>query len=197
MGRFRLEHLLVGSLLVNAGLLGFIVALLLVPGPAPDFMIARRAPVPAAMKMPEFDLEGRLLLARLLDRDAEAAAERAHRASRAREAFAEVLLEENPSPEEITARSEALKAAMDALGGGFLDAVTAGAAKLDLEERKKLAAFLLHLPSPDFSIRIGGPPVPGGSGGTGFGGPSFGTHAGPGFVPRAEDAPSGLPAAAE
>lgn len=158
MGRFRLEHLLVGSLLVNAGLLGFIVALLLVPGPRPGFIMARPMPGPMAMKMPEFGLEDRLLLARLLDRDAEAAAERAHRASEARAAFAEVLSKENPGAEEIAEKGEALKAAMEAFGAGFLNVIVTAAPKLDLEQRRALAGLLLHAPEPgDFFLQKGGP----------------------------------------
>lgn len=197
MGRFRLEHLLVGSLLVNAGLLGFIVALLLVPGPRPDFLMVRAERGPMSVKLPEFDMENRLFLARILEQDAEASAERLRRANEARKAFAEVLLEENPSPEEVAARSEALKSAMNALGGGFLDAITVGAAKLDLEERRKLATFLLHLPSPDFSIRIGGPPGAMRNGGAGFAVPTIGAHRDPGFMPQSQNAPSGLPVADE
>lgn len=156
MGRFRLEHLLVGSLLVNAGLLGFIVALLLVPGPKPGFIMSRSMPmpVPMAMEMPAFGLEDRLLLARLLDRDAEAAAERARRASEARAAFAEALSKENPQAEEIAEKGAALNAAMEAFGAGFINLIVTAAPKLDLAERRAIADLLIHAPDPgDFFVR--------------------------------------------
>ncbi|MEQ8267467.1 MAG: hypothetical protein RH982_09740 [Parvibaculum sp.] len=148
MGRFRLEHLLVGSLLVNAGLLGFLVALLLVPGPKPGFIMARPAFGPAAMEMPAFGLEDRLLLARLLEQDSEAAAERARRASAARAAFAEALSKETPQAEEISEKGAALNAAMEEFGAGFINLIVTAAPKLDLAERRALADLLLHAPEP-------------------------------------------------
>lgn len=149
MGRFRLEHLLVGSLLANAALLGFISALLLAPGPKPALFAARLDRMPMAVKLPEFDRESRLFLGRILERDAEAAMERSRRAAQTRAAFSEILVQENPQAEEIAARGEDLKTAMEALGGGFLDAIIAAAPNLALEERRKLAAFLLRLPDDD------------------------------------------------
>ena len=157
MGRFRLEHLLVGSLLVNAGLLGFIVALLLVPGPTPGFVMSRPAFGPVAIKTPEFGLEDRLLLARLLERDSEAAA-RAKRASEARAAFAEALSRENPQAEEIAEKGKALNAAMEEFGAGFINLIVMAAPKLDLVQRRALADLLLSAPEPgDIFVRGGRP----------------------------------------
>lgn len=147
MGRFRLEHLLVGSLLVNAGLLGFIVALLLVPGPMPGFVMSRPAFGPVPIKTPEFGLEDRLLLARLLERDSEAAA-RAKRASVARAAFAEALSRENPQAEEIAEKAKELNAAMEEFGAGFINLIVTAAPKLDLAQRRALADLLLSAPEP-------------------------------------------------
>ncbi|MDP2151781.1 hypothetical protein [Parvibaculum sp.] len=182
MRRFRLEHLLVGSLLVNAGLLGFVVALLLVPGPRPAFTMSYPLPMPTAMKMPEFGLEDRLLLARLLERDGEAAAERAHRASAARAAFAEALSKENPQAEEIAEKGKALNAAMEEFGAGFINLIVTAAPKLDLAQRRALADLLLHAPEPgDFFLQKRGPgptfsigggsPFPSGEGASGGGTP--------------------------
>ncbi|GMV62269.1 MAG: hypothetical protein AMXMBFR74_14380 [Parvibaculum sp.] len=157
MSRFRLEHLLVGSLLVNAGLLGFIVALLLVPGPTPGFVMSRPAFGPVAIKTPEFGLEDRLLLARLLERDSEAAA-RAKRASVARAAFAEALSRENPQTEEIAEKAKALNAAMEEFGAGFINLIVTAAPKLDLAQRRALADLLLSAPEPgDIFVRGGRP----------------------------------------
>lgn len=157
MGRFRLEHLLVASLLVNAGLLGFIAALLLVPGPRPGFAMSRPAFGPMAIKTPDFGLEDRLLLARLLERDSEAAA-RAKRASVARAAFAEALSRENPQAEEIAQKAKALNAAMEELGAGFMNLIVTAAPKLDLAQRRALADLLLSAPEPgDIFVRGGRP----------------------------------------
>ncbi|MBO6635937.1 hypothetical protein [Parvibaculum sp.] len=193
MGRFRLEHLLVGSLLANAALLGFIAALLLAPGPRPAFFAVRADRMPMAVKLPEFDMESRLFLARLLERDAEAAAERARRAAQARAAFSEALSQENSQADEIAARGEDLKAAMDALGEGFLDAIVAAAPELAPDERRKLADFFLRLPADDLvfpgqeGAGIEGPP--------GFPTPPFGVP-GPGFPPPGQgegvEEPAGL-----
>ena len=193
MGRFRLEYLLVGSLLANAALLGFIGALLLVPGPRPALFALRPDGMPMAVKLPEFDRESRLFLARILERDAEVAAERARRAAQARVAFSQALVRENPQADEIAARGEDLKAAMDALGGGFLDAIVAAAPKLALDERRKLAAFLLRLPDDDLVFR--GPEGAGVNRHSGFATPSFGVR-GPGFPPPGQgegvEAPAGV-----
>ncbi len=158
MGKFRLEHLLVGSLLVNAALLGFVVALLLLPGPRSGFMMSGPLPMPTAMKMPPFGLEDRLLLARLLEQDSEAAAERAHRASVARAAFAEALSEGNPQAEEIAEKGKALNAAMEEFGAGFINLIVTAAPNLDLAQRRALADLLLSAPEPgDFFLQKRGP----------------------------------------
>lgn len=170
--RFRLDYFLVASLLVNAGLLGFIVALLLVPGPKPVFMISRTEPGPGAIEMPQFGFENRLFLAQFLEQDAEKAAERARRVDRARIAFSDVLAQQNPQAGEIVARGEELKAAMDEVGEGFLDAIVAAVPKLDLEERRKLSAFFLRLPPADFIFS--GPASAGVKGHPGLTGSPFG-----------------------
>lgn len=186
--RFRFDYVLVASLLVNAGLIGFLVALLSVPGPMPG--MGRGFPIPHAgpgsMQPPDFDFGQRLFLAGLLEKDAEAAAGRMQRAAEARKAFAEALSEENPDQEEIVARGEVLKEAMEEVGDGFLDAIVSAAPKLGFDERRKLSAFLLRLPSPALPLSkqggsAGDPVYPGRPA---FEASPFG---GPGAVPSEKD----------
>lgn len=181
--RLRLDYVLVASLLLNAGLLGFFAALLLLPGPMPGLgrgVVVSRLDMVHGVTPPDFGFGDRLSLARLLERDAAAAGKRIRAAEDARQAFSDVLSQENPDKEEIIARGEELKAAMNDVGGGFLDAIVAAAPELGLDERRKLAVFLLRLPSPDLLLSPGGPVPPGsmGEGGlSGFAGPRF--HSGP------------------
>lgn len=161
--KFRLDHVLAFSILVNVGLLGFMTGLFLMPGPFPHeqrgFGFGIDGQHMADISPPEFGFRDRMLFVRLAERSREDLEVDVQRANEARRGFADALAADDPDAEEIVARGEELKAAMRTVGDGFLDIMVTMAPSLGLEERQALANFLLMAPSPLGGLGPGGGPV--------------------------------------